>query len=60
MDRQDVVISAKFFHFGNNVNTASTLNRKHIVESVDASLERLGLDYADVVFAHGFDPNSSI
>lgn len=58
VDRQDVVISTKFFHIGNNVNTVSNLNRKHITESVDASLSRLQLDYVDVIFAHAFDPNT--
>lgn len=60
VDRQDVVISTKFFTYGNNVNTVYNLNRKHVVESIDASLGRLGLDYVDVVFAHGFDEKSSI
>lgn len=28
------------------------LSRKHIIEGLDASLERLQLDYVDIVYAH--------
>lgn len=34
------------------------LSRKHIFESVDASLERLGLPYVDLLQIHRFDPNT--
>jgi aryl-alcohol dehydrogenase-like predicted oxidoreductase len=36
------------------------LSRKHIFESVDASLKRLGLDYIDLLQIHRFDPNTPI
>lgn len=32
------------------------LSRKHIFDAVDASLERLGLDYIDLYQVHAFDP----
>lgn len=32
------------------------LSRKHIFDSIDASLERLGLDYVDLYQVHAFDP----
>ncbi|MGE0741515.1 MAG: aldo/keto reductase [Hyphomonadaceae bacterium] len=32
------------------------LSRKHIFDAVDASLERLGLDYVDLYQVHSFDP----
>ena len=35
---------------------SSGLSRKHIFEAVDASLERLGLDYIDLYQIHRFDP----
>lgn len=56
VDRQDVVITTKFFSINKNVNTLFNLNRKHVLESMNASLERLQLDYVDIVFAHAFDP----
>ena len=36
------------------------LSRKHIVEGVNASLERLGLDYVDLIYAHRPDRNTPI
>lgn len=38
-----------------NPNLAG-LSRKHIFDSVDASLKRLGLDYIDLYQVHSFDP----
>lgn len=32
------------------------LSRKHVFNAVDASLERLGLDYVDLYQVHAFDP----
>lgn len=36
------------------------LSRKHIFDSIKASLERLQLDYVDVLQCHRFDPNTPI
>jgi aryl-alcohol dehydrogenase-like predicted oxidoreductase len=36
------------------------LSRKHIFESVKASLERLQLDYVDVLQCHRLDPSTPI
>ncbi|CAA7259016.1 unnamed protein product [Cyclocybe aegerita] len=36
------------------------LNRKHVFESVKHSLERLQLDYVDVLQCHRFDPDTPI
>ncbi|KAB5589302.1 Aryl-alcohol dehydrogenase [Ceratobasidium theobromae] len=36
------------------------LGRKHIFESIKSSLERLQLDYVDVLQCHRFDPNTPI
>jgi aryl-alcohol dehydrogenase-like predicted oxidoreductase len=36
------------------------LSRKHIFDSVDASLKRLDLDYIDILQIHRFDPNTPI
>jgi aryl-alcohol dehydrogenase-like predicted oxidoreductase len=35
---------------------ARGLSRKHVVESIDGSLRRLGMDYVDIYLAHRFDP----
>jgi aryl-alcohol dehydrogenase-like predicted oxidoreductase len=55
VNRSDIVVSTKIFKIGNNVNTYHNTNRKHVVESIDASLKRLQLEYVDIVFAHIFD-----
>ena len=36
------------------------LSRKHIMASIDASLERLGTDYVDLYQIHRFDPRTPI
>ncbi|KAK0464698.1 aryl-alcohol dehydrogenase [Desarmillaria tabescens] len=36
------------------------LSRKHIFDSVQKSLERLQLDYIDVLYCHEFDPDTPI
>jgi len=36
------------------------LSRKHILASIDGSLERLGLDYVDLYQIHRFDPGTPI
>ncbi len=36
------------------------LGRKHILEAIDASLRRLGMDYVDLYQIHGVDPTTPI
>lgn len=59
--RHSYVISTKYFwgiHEG--VNSRMTLNRKYLREAMDPSLERLGLDYVDLIFCHRADPETPI
>ncbi|MBN1211768.1 MAG: aldo/keto reductase family protein [candidate division Zixibacteria bacterium] len=58
--RSDLVISSKvFWPMSDNINDRG-LSRKHILESVDRSLARLGVDYLDLYFCHRFDPETEI
>lgn len=41
-----------------SASTPRLLTRFSIIEGTQASLERLGLDYVDVLFAHRPDPSS--
>jgi voltage-dependent potassium channel beta subunit len=41
-------------------NMQNTLNRKYLMQAIDGSLERLGLDYVDLLFCHRADPNTPI
>jgi aryl-alcohol dehydrogenase-like predicted oxidoreductase len=53
--RDEAVIATKVFSpMGGGPNKAG-LSRKHIHESIDASLTRLGLDYVDLYQIHRFD-----
>ena len=38
----------------------NTLNRKYLMQAIDGSLERLGLDFVDLLFCHRADPNTPI
>ncbi|UCC43395.1 MAG: aldo/keto reductase family protein [Candidatus Zixiibacteriota bacterium] len=60
MKRSDLVISSKvFWPMSDNINDRG-LSRKHIMESIDASLMRLGADYLDLYFCHRFDPETEV
>ena len=37
-----------------------TLNRKYLMQAIDGSLERIGLDFIDLVYCHRADPNTPI
>jgi len=57
--RSDLVLSTKIFWGGPGPNDKG-LSRKHIIEGVDAALQRLQTDYVDLVFAHRPDINTPI
>jgi aryl-alcohol dehydrogenase-like predicted oxidoreductase len=53
--RRDVVIATKVYgRMGGGANDVG-LSRLHIMQSIDASLARLGTDYIDLYQVHGFD-----
>ena len=43
-------------HDGRRAPMPRGLSRKHILEAIDASLKRLGMDYVDLYQIHRFDP----
>ncbi len=58
--RDEYVVATKvFFPFKNTPNQGG-LSRKHIMDSVDASLRRLGTDYIDLYQIHRWDYNVPI
>ena len=59
--RHEYVVSTKlFWGLHENVNMKNTLNRKYLSQAIDASLERFGLDFVDLVFCHRPDPTTPI
>ena len=59
-DRDSLVIATKCWFPSGAAVTARGLSRKHIVESCETSLKRLGLDYIDLYQFHGPDPYTPI
>jgi voltage-dependent potassium channel beta subunit len=60
--RQSYVVSTKFYWGlnGNMRNMRNTLNRKYLSQAIDGSLERMGLDFIDLVYCHRPDPKTPI
>lgn len=58
--RDEVVIATKVYNPMGDKPNQRGLSRKHILESVDASLKRLGTDYIDLLIIHRFDRETSI
>jgi len=58
MPREELVVSSKVFWPTFKGPNGRGLSRKHITESINASLKRLGTDYVDLYFCHRYDPDS--
>ncbi|MEA5079044.1 MAG: aldo/keto reductase [Anaerolineaceae bacterium] len=60
LPRSELVISSKVFWPTGKGPNARGLSRKHISESIHASLKRLNTDYVDMYFCHRFDPDTPV
>jgi voltage-dependent potassium channel beta subunit len=62
--RLEYIVSTKFFwglsRDGMTVNRMDTLNRKYLMQAIDGSLKRFGLDFIDLVYCHRADPHTPI
>ena len=59
--RNDYVVSTKvFWGLDEGPNMRNTLNRKYLLQAIDGSLERFGLDFVDLLFCHRADPETPI
>ncbi len=62
--RLNYVVSTKFFwgldRQGEAVNRKDTLNRKYLLQAIDGSLKRFGLDFIDLVYCHRPDPHTPV
>ena len=60
--RQDYVLSTKVFWGieGGVPNMGNTLNRKYLHHSIEGCLDRLQVDFVDLLFCHRADPNTPL
>ncbi len=62
--RLNYVVSTKFFwgldRAGDAVNRKDTLNRKYLMQALDGSLKRMGLDHIDLIYCHRPDPHTPV
>ena len=61
--RLNYTVSTKFFWGlpdAVTVNRKNTLNRKYLMQAIDGSLRRFGLEHIDLVYCHRGDPNTPI
>jgi len=60
LPREALVLATKCFFAMSSRPEGRGLSRKHILESVDGSLRRLGTDYLDLHQCHRFDPDTPL
>ena len=59
--RESYLISTKvYWGLTDGPNTRNTLNRKYLLHAIDGSLERLDLDFVDLLFCHRADAETPI
>ena len=58
--REEYVVATKVHGRTMPGENGAGLSRKHILASIDASLDRLGLDYVDLYQIHRWDPRTPI
>lgn len=58
--RQDYILATKvYFPMSDGINDRG-LSRKHIFDSIHASLARLGEEYVDIYYCHRYDENTPL
>jgi len=58
--RHTLVISSKlYWPMSDEINDRG-LSRKHVMESIDKSLQRIGTDYLDIYFCHRYDEETPL
>jgi aryl-alcohol dehydrogenase (NADP+) len=58
--RDEVIVATKVFNRMSPDPNAAGLSRKHIMDGIDASLRRLGMEYVDLYQIHRWDPNTPL
>src|SRR5271168_3839306 len=60
LTREEMVVATKVFMPMTPGENGGGLSRKHILAAIDASLDRLGMDYVDLYQIHRWDPRTPI
>ena len=59
--RHSYVVSTKlYWGLHDEINMKNTLNRKYLFQAIDASLDRFGLDFVDLLFCHRADKHTPV
>ncbi len=58
--RSKLVLSTKVYYPMSDDPNDRGLSRKHVMQSIDESLKRIGTDYIDVYFCHRFDDETPL
>lgn len=59
--RSSYLVSSKFFWgLHERPNEKNTLNRKYLMQAIDGSLKRFGLEHLDLIFCHRPDPSTPL
>jgi voltage-dependent potassium channel beta subunit len=65
--RLNYIVSTKFFWGLDRttpaeraINRRDTLNRKYLMQAIDGSLKRLGLEHIDLIYCHRPDPSTPV
>jgi voltage-dependent potassium channel beta subunit len=59
--RESLVISTKlYWGLREGPNTKNTLNRKYLMHAIDGSLDRLQMDFVDMLFCHRADAETPV
>jgi voltage-dependent potassium channel beta subunit len=59
-ERRKLVVSTKVYYPMSDDPNDRGLSRKHVMESIDNSLERLGTDYIDIYYCHRWDEHTPL
>jgi voltage-dependent potassium channel beta subunit len=60
LPREALVLSSKVFWPTMPGPNGRGLSRKHMTESLNASLKRMGVDYLDIYYCHRYDPDTPV
>jgi len=58
--RDRLVLTTKSYYSMSDDPNDQGLSRKHLLSSIDASLQRMGTDYVDIFMVHAYDPDTPI